>query len=252
MKKKAIIIAGDDGSLAGIGNDISNISLFLQSIEGGGWNDNEIIIYKNESKNSLIKNINEIKGCYDFTMFFITGHGESRRRETFICINDKNECISENDISCISDRQINIFDCCRYESYEINESVSKCVAGLENHSDERISLAMARRFYEDRIMQSKPQQLVLYSCSINEYSLDTAHGGLYLSKLIEESCNYKNNYERFTSAISCHQKASIVVSQESKKANNTQTPDYIAVKLPTNGQLIFSVNPYAFVHHGYL
>ncbi|MGJ3348256.1 caspase family protein [Morganella sp. Je.2.23] len=248
MKRKALIIANADG-LPGVDVDVTNIRTFLTSISGGGWFDDEIEILRSPLKSNLISKLSGVRGCYDFTIVFFAGHGGNNRGRNLLFLNSYNEYITDSDISNLSERQINIIDCCRspVADYELVKLSESCVAGLESYSDEYLSLDEARAKYEERVKKSPTQQVTLYACSEGEYSSDTKNGGLYTSAFLEKAANC-NKKQAFQTALACHTAISSQVTMQAQKFGNNQHPDFSALRVVEDKQLIISINPISLVH----
>lgn len=138
MKRKAIVIANAADDLPGIDTDLNNIQSFLKSTSGGAWYSEEISVYRNPSRSDMLKELIRIKGCYDFLIVFFSGHGGRTSTETVICLNDNNEMLLESQLSGLSTRQINIFDCCRTRISDVmlESALSKSASmGLEHFID---------------------------------------------------------------------------------------------------------------------
>lgn len=251
MKRKAIIIANAANDLPGIDTDLNNIQAFLKSTSGGAWYSGEISVYRNPSLSDMLKELVLIKGRYDFLIVFFSGHGGRTTNETAICLNDNNEMLLESQLSGLSARQINIFDCCRTRISDVmlESALSKrAFMGLEHFTDEMLEPLSARELYEKRIAEAAPQQISLYSCSQDEYSLDTAKGGLYLKEFLEQASDFNDNSAQFQTALFCQSVISDRVAQKSALQNNPQHPDHVAPKLISNQQLVISINPVKYVH----
>jgi len=251
MKRKAIIIANAADDLSGVDTDLNNIQSFLKSTSGGVWYSEEISVYRNPSLSVMLKELIRIRGRYDFLIVFFSGHGGRTSTETAICLNDNDELLLESQLSGLSARQINIFDCCRTRISDVmlESAFSKsAVMGLEHFTDGMLDPLSARELYEKRIADAAPQQISLYSCSQDEYSLDTARGGLYLKEFIEQASDFTDNSAQFQTALLCQGLISDRVARKSARQNNPQHPDHVAPKLISSQQLVISINPVKYVH----
>lgn len=251
MKRKAIIIANAAPDLSGVDTDLKNIQSFLKSTSGGAWYSEEISVYRNPSLSDMLKELTRIKGQYDFLILFFSGHGGRTSTETVICLNDNEELLLESRLSGLSARQINIFDCCRTPIPDVmlESALSKsAVMGFEHFKDEILNPLLARQLYEKRIANSAPQQISLYSCSQDEYSLDTARGGLYLTAFLEQANDFTDNSAQFQTALLCQGLIADRVARKSSSENNSQHPDHVAPKLIPSQQLVISINPVKYVH----
>lgn len=248
MKNKAIIIANTVG-LPGVDVDIENINSFLTSVEGGAWDKDDIVMYKNPSREGLKAKLSAIRNTYDFVIVFFTGHGGQNKNSDLLFLNEKNECISVSDINNLALRQINIIDCCRSEvTDEELSTMFESVAALENYNGERLNKISARLKYKRRIMASSPQQITLFACSDSEYSMDTKNGGLYTSSLINKAYSFPQVDKAFQTALATHTAISSKVTSKAKALGNKQNPDYLSPRLPEDKQLIISINPLSSAH----
>lgn len=254
MKRKAIIIANQDGKLTGVSKDIDHIQEFLKGISGGAWNEDEIEVNVNPSLSSLKLSLalKRIVG-YDYIMVFFTGHGGHKREQTYVQINNKKELIAQSELENLCQKQINIYDCCRSEIEELNEARSTQIFKMfDSASSLTLSRFEARRLYERQIQLAKNQQLILYSCSLNEYSQDESYGALYLTNLLRDANKFDNcEYygKRFKIALESHNNAAERVKKDNRDMQNPQNPDYRATRFPNiEDHLILSINPRANVH----
>jgi len=254
MKKKAIIIANQDGKLTGVSKDIKHIQSFLTGISGGAWSSDEIETYINPTLASLRLSIAMAKlSGYDYMMVFFTGHGGHKREETYVQINNNRELIAQSELENLCKKQINIYDCCRSEIEDLNEAKSSISMDSYDFSDSlRLSRIQARQIYNNQIQKAKPQQLILYSCSLNEYSQDESYGALYLTNLLRDANNFNNceyYQKRFKIALESHLNAVERVKKDNRDKNNPQNPDYKATRFPNSEDyLILSINPESYVH----
>ncbi|EPN9190805.1 caspase family protein [Enterobacter roggenkampii] len=249
MKSRAVIIANTTG-LPGVDIDVSNITSFLKSIEGGAWFDDDIEILRNFSRENLLNRLSHLRReAYDFVMVFFAGHGGRNNNTDLLFLNRENEYIEIEYIKNIAARQINIIDCCRAEvSDEDLAMISEASVALEKHGGERIGYLSARQKYASRIMASGPQQINLFGCSLNECSAETKDGGLYLSLLLMKARKFSSEDRAFQTVISSHIDISQKVTLKAASLGNTQHPDYLSPRIPESRQLIISINPFSVSH----
>lgn len=249
MKKKAIIIANQDPLLTGVSKDINHIQVFLKDIVGGAWNSDEIEVHINPKLSSLKLALAIYKlHSYDYMMVFFTGHGGHKRQQTYVQINNDKELIAQSELENLCKKQINIYDCCRSEIETLTESRSSMSMESHKFGDSlKLTRLEARRLYENQIERAKPQQLILYSCSLNEYSQDESYGALYLTNLLRDASTFENcQYygKRFKIALESHNNAAIRVKRDNRDKQNPQTPDYQVTKFrDIEDHLIISINP---------
>ena len=255
MKKKAIIIANQDPLLTGISKDIDHIQVFLKGITGGAWNSDEIEVHINPTLTSLKLDIaiDRLMG-YDYMMVFFTGHGGHKRQQTYVQINNQKELIAQSELENLCHKQINIYDCCRSEIEELKEARSKFgMESFDSAISSRLNRVEARKLYEDQIKKAKPQQLILYSCSLNESSHDHSYGALYLTNLLKDANKFDNcqyHGKRFKVALESHQNAAVRVKSDNRDKQHPQNPDYQATRFSNiEDHLILSVNPEKNIYH---
>lgn len=251
MKRKAIIIANVASDLPGTQVDIANIRNFLKSLQGGAWYEHEICILENPSRASLITELNDVKKTVDFSIVFFTGHGDRDETQTRFNLNDSGQLMFENDLKGLSPRQINVFDCCRVlaSGHVANDMMLE--AAMESYSSrpELLTESQARMLYQRRIENTPPQTVTLYSCSEDEYSLDTENGGLFISSLLKQAEKFSNSSQSYRTALSCIGDIQDAVRQKSARVeNNAQNPAWVAPRLLPENQLILSLNPYLHAH----
>jgi hypothetical protein len=245
MKRFAVLIANTNG-LEGTKIDLENFRRFLQSEKGGAWNNDEI--YKPLYNPSLIKlqaTLSVLKEQYfDYVVLLFSGHG-GQKRETILEINGEGETISESALKGLAERQLTIFDCCRVLPQQVHDSaMNKSMETFSAFSREYLR-TIIRKKYDERIMQSIPQQVTLYSCSINESSYDTPNGAVYLNYFLEYATNIQNKFKLVGTA---HQEARTATKEYvySKYMRN-QTPDADLPKCLSSQQLIISINPSSYI-----
>jgi hypothetical protein len=170
MNRKAFLIGSpffENGKnyLPGVTPDIINMKRHLSSLKGGAWDSNEITLFKNPSKNELLKNI---RCSCDFAIVQYSGHGyEYSNNGTYLDINPS-EIISLNDIhQCIDSPRIYYFiDCCRGVEYEIVTEMRKSVSLSSSYDLNQ------RNYYRNKyysiIASCELGYSIIYSCSMNE------------------------------------------------------------------------------------
>lgn len=236
MKRKALLIGNTHG-LEGVKVDLLAFQEYLKTDRGGAWYSSEIEVKPDIAKRDLqilISNYRREKHDYLIVMF--SGHG-GQIRETVLELNKHEETIAETELRNISDRQLNIYDCCRaYPSYT-SESLMRMKAAFSESLSESIS---TRERYERRIMQAIPQQVLLYSCSVGQYSYDSAKGGVYLQNLLRSTLTVEGNF-KLVSAV--HQEAKVLTElQVRKEHQRDQNPEGILPKCLSEQQLVFTIS----------
>jgi len=235
MKRKALLVGNSHG-LEGVKLDLINLRQFLESNAGGGWYSGEIELYLNVRRSTLLERIQSIKReANDFVVVMFSGHGE-QKRQTVLELNKEQESIGESELRDLAPRQISIFDCCR--AVQLGVQDSKSIESREFSLKEQVSTS-SRAKYEKRMMEADPQQTVLYSCSIGQYSYDSNQGAIYLQNFLKTSGTQDGDFKLVSVA---HQEAKILTEQQVKREQNRdQNPDASIAKLPSSRQLIISI-----------
>jgi len=229
MEKRILLIGNDEG-LPGVKVDIENYKNFFKSSIGGAWLDSELIPKLNVSRFDLLKEIQRLKlQSLDYLVVIFSGHG-GQKRETVFELNPSGETLNESEIRHICNRQLNIFDCCRaYPQRLFEGTIYKAVS-------ETLTDFTTRRKYENRILESIHQEVLLYACSIGEVANDTSQGGVYSKYLIQSSKPTNTKYRLVGSA---HQAASVLVTNDFPN----QHPDSVLPRCLSEQQLIIGINP---------
>jgi len=235
MRRKALLI-GNTSGLPGVKVDITRFSDFLGSKSGGAWSlsSGEIEVLVNKKKSDVLHRIDQMRReSFDYVIVLFSGHG-GQVRQTVLEINEEGEKINETSLRCISDRQLNIYDCCRKYSTSTPKIASFNLSLTE-------SLNRVRERYDNRIMQAIPQQVLLYSCSIGQGSYDTAEGGVYLTNLLAAARKI-NSATGFKLVGAAHQEAILPTHLRSLLCQQgPQDPDAILQKCLSDQQLIISM-----------
>lgn len=236
MKRKALLIGSTHG-LEGVKVDLLTFQEYLKTDRGGAWYSSEIEVKPDIAKRDLEPLIlNYKREKYDYFIVMFSGHG-GQKRETVLELNKNEETIAETELRNISDRQLNIYDCCRaYPSY-ITDSLMRMKAAF---SESLSKSTLNRERYEKRIMQAIPQQVLLYSCSVGQYSYDSAKGGIYLQNLLRSTLTVEGDFKLVGVA---HQEAKILTeSQVREEHQRDQNPEGILPKCLSEQQLVFTIS----------
>jgi hypothetical protein len=110
-----------------------------------------------------------------------------------------------------------------------------------------------RKRYETRILQSIPQQAILYACSIGQCSYDSKGGAVYIDKLIEIA--KKASDVEFITVGQAHQKAARLTTDKTASDpveydEGPQVPDASLPKCLSSQQLVISINPSFYYSYG--
>jgi hypothetical protein len=235
MRKKILIIGNDEG-LPGVKMDIRSYQAFFKSAVGGNWYDSEIETQLNPVKRDLLSKLSEFKRIsLDYLIVYFSGHG-GQERETMLELNRNGELIAASDLIDIASRQLTIYDCCRCypEVKQARQLLDEAFAEFSGYN--------TREKFEKRIMESYPQQIQLYACSVGEYSNDTPNGGVYSQFLLQSASNIDSEYKLVGTA---HMEATELTVQNNRNlpAKQQQHPDSLIPKVLSSRQLIIGINP---------
>ena len=110
MKRRAILIGHADGQLS-TNLDLDKVYSYLISLYGGAWSPKEIVRRVNISKMKLHELLQDTRvRKFDYVFFYFSGHG-GYKRGTVLELNPQEETISEQRLSNLAPRQLNIYDC---------------------------------------------------------------------------------------------------------------------------------------------
>jgi len=235
MKKK-ILMVGNTNGLRGVPADMHDYYSFFTSPIGGNWCDEEIDRLWNPCKRCLFKKINEIERAdYDYVITIFTGHGGETDSGTVLNINGRKERIVLNDLTNLSRKQLLIFDCCRHPvliPFDI-----KAEGTILSMSRDPI-----RKEYENRILASGQQKIILFACDRGEYAEDTGYGGLYSQcLLIATETELANSDSPFVSVSRAHYEAVALMKRE--KAVMRQHPQILQSHCAIQRRLPLAINP---------
>ncbi len=222
MKKKALII-GCSGSgsdyLPGVKNDVANYTNFLTSEIGGGWYNSEIISLLDGSKDMIKKTVNDIKSQNnDFIFVVFSGHGDySTAYNCRRLYTDNTNYIYESELWGLCNKELLVVDTCAGKVNDVYKTVTESIEMSKNFEAYRKDY---RRVYESAISKCLDQEIYLYACDVDEFSSDTAKGGLFSKNLLEVA--FQNTHEDVLSSLMAHEFASELVSRESRKKQNPQ------------------------------
>ncbi len=222
MKKQAILIgdSGIDHDLTGVVHDIQGMKNFLMSNFGGAWDETEILILLDKSKQEVLDALNTAKTRnIDMGFVMFSGHGKFNQNLKQREMEIRNSTILHETLI-IFPKQITILDTCAgINKFHVTAGAKTYFANSTSPN------AQYRMFYEKYISQCPRQQINLFSCSIGEYSNDTAQGGLYTKNLLSV---LKNNNLWVLNAVEAQKKTIPLVS---KASLGKQNPDYMAPKI---------------------
>jgi hypothetical protein len=255
MKRIALLIANTNG-LGGTKADVGKFSRFLRSLQGGAWNESEIIFCSDPSRDDLLNGLKIMReSAPDYVVVMFSGHG-GYRDETILEINPDEEIINVSNLLDIASRQLSIFDCCRVMEKSILQKNLSSESMQMFSSRNTVAWDIVRKNYETRILQAIPQQAVLFACSVGECSYDSKDGAIYIDKLIEVAKRASEN--NFMTVGLVHQQAAKLTTAETSATPITRTRDYKGPQYPeaylpkclSSQQLVISINPSFYRIHG--
>ena len=191
MKRIAIIIGNDGGirnHLPGVSKDMANFTEYLKSDFGGAWEDNEIIIGKDWTTQSLEREITFQKAIrVDYFLIIFYGHGYAiKGRDTYFELADNDDlALSTLKRWLHFNKSLIIADSCR----KYIEILEKAYARESLRFYSKANSPFRHRYRE--IYDQELQRLemfhntVVLSTDLNECADDTDEGGLYTKTLIE-------------------------------------------------------------------
>lgn len=237
MEKIALLI-GNTNRLIGTQKDMLDFRLFLQSPQGGAWNDTEIKGFVDEPASRVLSEIENIRNHgYDYVIIYFTGHG-GVKEGTILQINPSNETIKEADLLGIAPKQITILDCCRSiigDGAPIDEEHD--FSNPEIHNAVRIE-------FEQLIDSAAPQQIRMYSCQEGESSYPYAggQGSIYTQALIESAYVLLRSND-VVHVYECHDRAAQKTIAVTQNVHIDQHPEIVPAKCMSCMELPISFNP---------
>lgn len=242
MKRKALLI-GDTRDLDTVSiKDIDNITNFLKSDEGGAWYDSEIVPLIDKKADDLFKLLEAVKDeANDFVIVYFTGHGGTRGN-TILEINPIHDYLESGSFQNLATRQINIFDCCRYE---VPDPIEVCVGvgKKKRKAFGDIKTEKIRLEYEELVMNACPQTVCLYSCSKGEGSSFNANGS-YFTQCLIDSAKSLLTAKDVVRIYDCHARASSATADMAfKERGRQQHPEIEPAKCLYAQELPISFNP---------
>lgn len=170
MKKKVIIVTNNHGGI-GAHNDYDTYHTYFTSLEGGAWDESEILRIHEPTRAQLLNYLDTpyIKNL-DYLVLVFSGHGglADNKQDTKLCLRGNAlidaYTVTDREIQHKAKRQLTILDCCRY--YEINnrQVILETVNASKQAFDMNILRAKVREAYEQRIKDTPNSWLNLYAC----------------------------------------------------------------------------------------
>lgn len=198
VNRKALLIGSpgkEDTSdyLEGVARDLQNYNHFLRSPVGGAWLSREIFILDDPSSSAIVAAAETLK-LVDYSFVLFSGHGyhSPKTRSTVICLRN-NEELNSDKLRGGAGKHTLILDCCRV--VERARMAEDALARLDKAAVE-LNEGHCRQYYDQRISECPPGQIVLHSCDLNETSGDDSRrGGYYAYSLIDGADTWAENEE---------------------------------------------------------
>jgi hypothetical protein len=209
---------------------------FFCSPAGGNWCSDEIEILMNPTRHELLDTITDIEEAdYDYVIVVFSGHGFESDGEPVLVLNWQNDEIALNELTNLSPRQLLILDCCR-----VAELLPDDEAFTESEGTV-LSRDSIRQAYEERILDSIPQVVVLFACDEGESAKDSRMGGISAQYLLDapETVLTKSSLP-FITVGKAHRKA---VSLMKRDTSVDQNPQILQPLCGSHRRLPFAINP---------
>lgn len=184
MNRIAVIVATPNcpglDPLPGADDDIRAWKAFLETPEGGAWEENrgEVKVFKNPTMleiESYLKT--KASASLDYVLLTFSGHGEmvhtSQGLESRLYL-DKTTYLTERTFSLNAQRELLILDACRQYRDErmhimnkaaVNESIKSADLQSARHQE-------ARKLFTDHVGTNPTGRSLVYSCEKNEIASD--------------------------------------------------------------------------------
>lgn len=190
MKRRALIIASNDGNIPGVDADANNLKDFLTSPTGGLWQNNEIQTLINPTLDILNKQL-DLLTTADYSFISFGGHGRfntlTDQDEIFI---NKTHTISANMLYRGATKHTVIIDSCRNLYHPIKTLKFEASASRSIALD---STVKHREVFDAHLRASANGIVKIKSCSKTESANDSSSGGLYTYSLLMESKRKTSN-----------------------------------------------------------
>lgn len=174
MNRKAILLAAspEDDPIPGVYQDLKAFYAYLRSNPGGAWDDGEIFVEENTTRNQVIAAINAAQNA-DYSLVYFAGHGESVRLglpwlETRMLLRS-GETITERELNSRSPRCTLIMDCCRRTPEQNIEASLINFSMLLEHGRGSIDF---RKFYQKGLEVAESGLVKIYSTAAGSAAAD--------------------------------------------------------------------------------
>lgn len=239
MKRLALVVGnpgeqGDEHYCEGVLKDMDAYQAFLKAPVGGMWTNEEVVPLLRPTARALQERLNKLEQ-YEYALVIFSGHGDYVRSEgtTYLSLG-AGEHIDSRKLIGVAPKQTTIIDCCR--KYRIEVVLKGIFEGIERMAKAlaTVNPAHCRQYYDKRIADCPEESIVMWACSVNEYSNDDSeHGGVYSyalrgaaqdwfeekRKSIDTSANYS-----ILSVVQAHEEARERVARRTAGKKHPQNP----------------------------
>lgn len=190
MKRRAIVVvcpkSSRHGDLPGTEADAKNYLDYLQSVEGGAWNSDEIAVYRNPSRAELLRALASTWGI-DYAFLAFSGHGYHIQGggldETRLLLNDGEE-MSVPEFTTGRNRELVVIDACRKVEH-VAEPEKKIFARLSEMEKSGYTRLQCRALFERKVMEAEEGRIEMYSCDLDQAAGESPRGGHFTRALLD-------------------------------------------------------------------
>lgn len=189
---EAANVKGQD-RLPGAEADIKNLNRYLTSVNGGAWDEKEIITLKKPSVIDLLTLFKRCEFLSDYMFISFSGHGYMKSPPansfpppaetslTTILLNDTEEITVDKINPCV--KNFLLLDSCR--EFEIAKS-ARLMEALRGYTEDSSSRSRARQLFDESIEYAGSGQIIAFSCGINKTAgEDPNRGGYFTAAMID-------------------------------------------------------------------
>jgi hypothetical protein len=243
MKRRALLIGspgipGTKGYLRDMTKkDLNKIKNYLISNNGGAWYKEEILMLDTNNIKDVKKHIKSVRSeNNDFVFCAFSGHGWYDGNKSTRVFEIGEDSLYENEFRQLSTKQLMVSDSCAevYKETLSTESMQFESSYVIDSADNK----NYRTIYNNKIIECKPQEINLYSSSVDELSqTDDDLGGYFIHYLLNVGAS---NQIKNLDAIDTFELA----KEKMKNDRRNQTPSNSFPKSARNF-LPFSLGKYA-------
>lgn len=183
MKRRALLIGvgdvlGDASKLPGTYADLATLRAHFVQIEGGAWDESEILSLKDPTRRQVVDAKNFLHSA-DFAFVAFSGHGCERATQpvpgynvcmTHMLCRDRQE-VTRAELTPATGRSIVLLDCCRVFQ-PLQEKIAKSIESITLTQRLRIDRATARRQFDTAVQDAPLGPSIVYGCEFNSLASD--------------------------------------------------------------------------------